>query len=458
MNKESSLGLRPMVAFTIAIVIAVLATHELAGAQTLSATDRDRGHVMLKSIKNEIKKNYYDPTFKGIDLEARFKAADEKVDAAKSIGQVFGIVAQVLLDFEDSHLFFIPPQRSDTVDYGWQMQMIGDSCYVSAVKPGSDAEAKGLKPGDLVKTVDNFSPTRENLWKLKYLYYALRPQPGMRVTVQSPNGADSESVREFRSGDRQLDLMAKVKRGKRLVDLTFSSGDSDFWDLIRESENQDRLRRHRYYEMGDDALIWKMPQFDLDERGVDDMMGKAKKRKALILDLRGNPGGAETTLKYLLGYFVDSELKIGDIKRRKETKPLLVKPQGGGFKGKLVVLIDGESGSSAEVFARMIQMQKAGTVIGDRSAGAVMRAKGYDFQIGADVVVFYGASITDADLIMTDGQSLEGKGVTPDELILPTGADLAAKRDPILARAAALVGLKLDPEKAGAMFPVEWRK
>ena len=87
-----------------------------------------------------------------------------------------------------------------------------------------------------------------------------------------------------------------------------------------------------------------------------------------------------------------------------------------------------------------------------------MRSKGYNFQIGADVVVFYGASITDADLIMTDGLSLERKGVTPDELILPTGADLAAKRDPILARAAALVGLKLDPEKAGAMFPVEWRK
>src|SRR6185503_14130399 len=111
-NQRSSGNRRRTIAFTIAIVIAVIAPHKSAGAQTLSATDRDRGHVMLKSIKNEIKKNYYDPTFRGIDLEARFKAADEKVDAAKSIGQVFGIVAQVLLDFEDSHLFFIPPQRS----------------------------------------------------------------------------------------------------------------------------------------------------------------------------------------------------------------------------------------------------------------------------------------------------------------------------------------------------------
>jgi C-terminal processing protease CtpA/Prc len=123
-----------------------------------------------------------------------------------------------------------------------------------------------------------------------------------------------------------------------------------------------------------------------------------------------------------------------------------------------VVLIDSQSASSSELFARVIQMEKAGTVIGDRSAGAVMRAQGYSYQTGADVVVFYGASITDADLVMTDGQSLEHHGVTPDELLLPTAADLAAKRDPVLARAAALVGVKLDPERAGSMFPIEWRK
>ena len=440
-----SLSFPAVAVCAIAIALGV-AGSGFTSAQTLTATDRDRGHTMLRVLKNEIKKNYYDPTFRGIDLEARFKAADEKVDAAKSVGQIFGIVAQVLLDFEDSHLFFIPPQRSTTFDYGWQMQMFGDKCFVSAVKPGSDADAKGLKPGDQIKSVDSFAPTRENLWKMKYLYYALRPQPGMRLIVQSPN-----------STDRQLDVMAKVKEGKLRIDLTGSQGGTDIWDLIRESENEDRLRRQRYYEMNE-AMIWKMPQFDLDERGVDDLMGKAKKRSGLILDLRGNPGGAETTLKTLLGYFVDSETKIGDIKRRKEVKPMIVKPRGGGFKGKLVVLIDNESGSSAELFARVIQMQKSGTLIGDRTAGAVMRAKGYNFQIGADTVIFYGASITDADLVMTDGQSLEHVGVKPDELLLPAAADLAANRDPVLARAAELVGMKLTPEKAGALFPVEWRK
>jgi C-terminal processing protease CtpA/Prc len=97
-------------------------------------------------------------------------------------------------------------------------------------------------------------------------------------------------------------------------------------------------------------------------------------------------------------------------------------------------------------------------VIGDRTAGAVMRSKGYPHQMGADIAIFYGVSITDADVIMPDGKSLEHVGVTPDETALPAPEDLAAKRDPVLARAAALVGLNLTPEKAGSLFPVEWQK
>jgi C-terminal processing protease CtpA/Prc len=78
--------------------------------------------------------------------------------------------------------------------------------------------------------------------------------------------------------------------------------------------------------------------------------------------------------------------------------------------------------------------------------------------MGMDVAVFYGASVTDADVIMPDGKSLEHKGVTPDVLMLATAKDLAEKRDPVLSYAASLVEVTINPEKAGALFPREWKK
>jgi carboxyl-terminal processing protease len=202
-----------------------------------------------------------------------------------------------------------------------------------------------------------------------------------------------------------------------------------------------------------------MPAFDLEDPKVDEMVGKFKKRKALILDLRGNGGGYETTLLRLLANMIDHDVKVADLKRRKENKPITAKTRGANvFTGKLVVLIDNRSGSAAELFSRVVQLEKRGIVIGDRSAGAVMRSKHHGHEIGQDTVVFYGASITDADMIMSDGQSLERVGVVPDELKLPTNLDLAARRDPVLAYAASLVGVTIPPEKAGAFFPIEWKR
>jgi C-terminal processing protease CtpA/Prc len=412
-------------------------------AQAITKLDKDRGKLMLKIVKDDLKKNYYDEKFQGMDVETRFKTAEGKIEEATSLGQIFGIIAQVLLDLNDSHAFFIPPSRSDRTEYGIQMHMFGDKCYIVAVKPGSDAEAKGVKVGDQLHSISGFKPTRDLMWKIIYLFYVLRPQPGLRLVLQSP-GAEP----------RQVDTLAKITRGQISLEVTRDNADQS-----RKAEAEGWLNRHRYYEIGTDAFIWKMPRFDLLEADVDIMIDKAKKHNALILDLRGNGGGAEDTLKRLVANVLDKELKIGDLEGRKEMKPLVAKTRGEkAYKGKIVVLIDSESGSSAEIFARMIQLEKRGTVIGDRSAGAVMRSRIYERDAGVGSVVPFYVSITEANLIMTDGKSLEKVGVTPDEAMLPTGEDLAAQRDPVLSRAAELVGLKLEAGKAGKMFPIEWRK
>jgi carboxyl-terminal processing protease len=418
-----------------------------ARAQSFSANDRENGLQMLRAIKDDLKKYYYDPAIHGLDLDARFKAAEEQIKQAKSNGEVMGVIAQALLELNDSHTGFIPPRRAARIEYGWQMKPVGEDCYVSAVKPGSDADAQGLKVGDKVVSLDGRPLQRDKVWLAKYLYYSLRPQPGMRLVVEKPDGTR-----------KQLDVRAKVTERKKVLNFSGDDNGEDIFNEMRDEQDEDRLYRNRFYELGDDALIWKMPQFDLDEGAVGATVGKFKSKRALILDLRGNPGGYVKTLEWLAGYFFDHDLKIADLKGRKEMKPEASKTRGGGvFKGQLVVLIDANSSSAAEIFARLVQLEKRGTVIGDRSSGMVMQSRYYDHQIGIDKVIYYGMSVTNADVVMSDGKSLEHVGVTPDEVLLPTAADMAAGRDPVLARAAAIVGAKLDAEKAGSLFPTEWR-
>lgn len=431
------------------LLFALLLCSFLPGARAQTADfNRKNGVAILNTIKRELQKNYYDPTFRGVDLDKFFEPVEAKIMQASSIGEVLGIIAQGLMRFEDSHTFLIPPMSATQVEHGWKMQMYGDDCYVVAVKPGSDAEAQGLKPGDRILSVNGIQPTRMNFWKLYYHYYVLMAARQLRLSTESQDGKQHD-----------VSITAKVTERKKILDLTGAGDGSDINALIRESETEAYMGRHRYIEVGDDAVIWRMTAFDLSDSDVDKLMGKARKRKALILDLRGNPGGNVTTLQRLAGNVFDHDVKIADLKGRKEMKPMTAKTRGDQvFKGQLVVLVDSESGSASEVFARVVQLEKRGTVLGDQTAGAVMRSQGYNYKSGLGMGFIYGVSITDADLIMADGKSLEHVGVTPDERVLPTAADLAAGRDPVMTRAASLIGLKIKPEEAGKLFPYEWRK
>ena len=149
-------------------------------------------------------------------------------------------------------------------------------------------------------------------------------------------------------------------------------------------------------------------------------------------------------------------MKIADRIGRKENKPEIAKAAHNPFIGNLIVLVDSQSASAAELFARVVQIEKRGVVLGDHTSGSVMESKHYEEKMGADTVVFYGVSVTEEDLIMTDGKSLEHTGVTPDQVLLPSPEALAHGRDPVLAHAVELLGIKLTSEDAGKVFPFEW--
>jgi C-terminal processing protease CtpA/Prc len=262
--------------------------------QKISNFERERAKDMLSDIAADIRKHYYDPKFHGVDWDAKVKEAKEKIDHVETQNMAFSQIAAALDSLNDSHTYFVPPSRPYRHDYGWHPQMIGDRCFVVRVRPSSDAEAKGMKPGDEVLTINGFVPNRDSLWRINYVFNVLRPQSGLRVKLRHPSEPET-----------QLDALAKIIPTRRVSDLRTQ----EIWDFVRQSENEEQRARLRSVELGNDLTILKLPRFFFSESELDGMLGKARKRPNLILDLRNNGGGAVDDLKYLVGGTFDHEVK-----------------------------------------------------------------------------------------------------------------------------------------------------
>lgn len=410
----------------------------------LDGIDKGRAKDMLSSVVRDLKKHYYDPQLRGMDIDARADAAKERIENAKSLAEAFGIIAQVLLDLNDSHTKFYPPTRAVKFEYGWKLRMIGDKCFVVSVMPGSDADKQGLKTGDEVLAINKFAPSRRDLPKMMYYYYAINPQSQIGLAVRSPSGET-----------RQIVSQTKIKKQTRLLNLNSSIDWNEYYrNITDENESYD----HRFVEK-DGLVIWKMPTFSFDPNQANRLFDShVKGKSALILDLRGNGGGLVVTLEEMVGNLFDKDMKIADLKERDKTDVMESKSRGeNAFKGKLVILVDSGSASASEILSRFVQLEERGTVIGDVSAGAVMQSRSEGKAMGVNTVIAFGASITNADVIMSDGKSLENAGVRPDIMILPDAEDIAYERDPVLSKAAEILGYSISPQQAGAMFPVVWQ-
>ncbi len=391
---------------------------------------------MLRIAHDEVKKYYYDPKIHGLDWDGLYQKYAAMIPKVPNLGEGMRIVAALLSELKDSHTYFIPPMRNVRIDYGYRLGLVGDACFVTRIRPGTDAESK-LHIGDQVVKLDGYRVTRGDFHALQYYREALAQRNGTVVGLRTATGEVQE---------------VKVSATEHPVNLLqpYSYADA----INRMDSSRDAI--HREIRESGDVAIWKLPGFYLSLEDVEKEIGKARRHKALILDLRGNGGGSDETLHWLIGSLFDHDVKVGDRVGRSSTKPMIAKRQAHIFEGKLIVLVDEGSASASEILARTVQLEHRGTVIGDMTEGAVMGAKIYRESTGMSTGTAFGLAITETNLIMTDGKSLEGTGVTPDEILLPTAADLAAGRDPVLARAAELAGLKLDAAEAGKMFPFEW--
>ncbi|MED5228361.1 MAG: S41 family peptidase, partial [Pseudomonadota bacterium] len=155
---------------------------------------------------------------------------------------------------------------------------------------------------------------------------------------------------------------------------------------------------------------------------------QAENTDGLIIDLRGNGGGALTEATTLTGLFIEQGPIVqvknakGRIEIKRDSDPTIV------YRGTLAVLVDGNSASASEIFAGAIQDYGRGIVIGEPTygKGTVQNlvdldryARNKDEKLGQ-------LKFTIAQFFRINGDSTQHRGVVPD-ILLPTARDDAER-------------------------------
>ena len=409
----------------VLIVFTSLLTTGAVAQGTLKG-NRDLMHGIAQGVHDIVKKNFYDPSIKGIDWDKELQDTQKKIDSSNSPGEMLAAIYWMVRKIGDSHTNFVPPSQTLEPRFGFQAKPFGDTVRVFRIKEKGPAERAGLLVGDTVLGIEGVAANRKTYFQTQYYYRFIQPAGILVLDLE-------------RDGKRQrIEIRADVHTRQALEEVyDFSK----VYDAIREEETSYSENPFQYASADDIGYV-KLRNFIGDF--AEKTLWKVKGSRALIIDLRGNPGGQIEDLQRFAGYLESSDTELYTEVARDKTQKIMAKPRQPSFSDvPLVVLVDSESASSSEMLARHLQLSGRAVVIGDRTAGEVAVAKMFRQHIGTEAAVFYGAQTTVGRVTFSDGKDLEGIGVTPDITCIPEAADIAAKKDPCRALAFATLKTKL---------------
>ncbi len=151
--------------------------------------------------------------------------------------------------------------------------------------------------------------------------------------------------------------------------------------------------------------------------------------KALIVDLRDNPGGLLDESIFVSSQFISEG--VITIERLKGGKEQVYEAQPGGvaLDLPLVVLVNRGSASASEIVAGAIQDNGRGTILGEQTFGKGTVQIPHTLSDGSEL------RVTIAEWLTPDGKQINGEGIVPDVYVERTQEDFVEGRDPQLDRA-----------------------
>lgn len=252
-----------------------------------------------------------------------------------------------------------------------------EALLVTKVIVNSPAEKAGLVAGDLIYSVDGQKIVPEKAADL----------------LQGPEG--SRAVLQVQSENKPLRAVTVVRKS-----FDFPSVENV---QTVESENGTRvatLKINTFQKSTVEEMRTLLAEFE--RAGVD----------SLVIDLRNNPGGLLDKAIDLSNLFLENGTIVrtrgrqSEQIRRADSREVCPLP--------LVLLIDENSASAAEIFAGAIQENGRGVVVGQTSYGKGTIQAIIQLESRRETKLLAGLRLTTEEFYSPKGRAYSGVGVTPD--------------------------------------------
>ena len=321
-------------------------TQEFPDKDQLMALVDNQMPALLDEIVKQIEQNYIQEIDRSDLLETAIRAIIGKLDNRGALGFL-----------RTNDMEFLGTNELGDLNINIEQQVAGigailrveDGDTIATPMRGSPAIKAGIKLGDRIVKIDGAEVPKN---QLAQTVKALRGPAGSVVSV-TVRRAGADELLDFEI-TRGIIVLDSVKGHHYRAD--------DTWEFMLNDARKVGYVRINY--------VGKKTPKEL-EAALKDLQGRGM--KGLVLDLRGNPGGSLDEAIAVADLFIENGT-IVTVKSRSNEKVYSATPEGTYGAFPMVVLVNRQTASAAEIIAGCLQDHQRAIAVGERTYGqAIVR-------------------------------------------------------------------------------------
>jgi carboxyl-terminal processing protease len=307
---------------------------------------------------------------------------ERPVDGQKML---YGAIQGMVSSLGDPYTSFLPPEVNETVmsalngtyeGIGAELGMDEGQLMVVSPLDGSPAKAAGVKAGDKILKIEDEGTIGVTITEA---VSKIRGPAGTISSLTLQKGNDEPRVVRIKRGQIKIDSVTWEDKGDGIAYIRvsrFGQETNTEWNKVASEVNV------------------SMPNLD-----------------AIVLDVRGNPGGYLLSAVHLSGEFFKNEVVVYQESATGTISPLETVRVGAFERVPLYVLIDEGSASASEILAAALSEHSNAILVGTKSFGKGTIQDAKDFEDGS------GVHVTVAKWLTPSKEWVHETGITPDLVV-----------------------------------------